>query len=60
MEKSEKSASKIPKVRGGGRSEAFGKNSNLSHIFYMGVFPNSEKSLNDDADSKNSDSSEKY
>ena len=29
--KSEKSASKIPKVRGG--SEAFGKNSYLSHIF---------------------------
>ena len=30
----EKSASKIPKVRGGG-SEAFGKNPNLSHIFSM-------------------------
>ena len=34
----EKSASKIPKVRGGG-SEAFGKNSYLSNIFFVEVFP---------------------
>ena len=33
----EKSASKIPKVRGG--SEAFGKNSYLSNIFYFESFP---------------------
>ena len=35
--KSEKSASKIPKVRGG--SEAFGKNSYLSILFYLESFP---------------------
>ena len=34
----EKSASKIKKMRGGG-SEAFGKNSYLSHIFFSVVFP---------------------
>ena len=34
---SEKSASKIPKVRGG--SEAFEKNSYLSILFYLESFP---------------------
>ena len=42
----EKSASKIPKVRGG--SETFGKNSYLSHHFYLEVFPKCKKSVLND------------